>query len=648
MSRTFTPEFLSHPIAEVERLRDEALKVEAALADDIERAHPVWRASARNLAHYVALRNRDLRALQHDLSPLGLSSLGRAEAHALASIEAVLGALYRLDGRSSALPIHSAVEFESGVTALEAHTRALIGPRPSARTTRIMVTMPSEAADDPNLVHALVEAGMDCARINCAHDDPERWERIARHTRSAAESLGRTCNVLMDLPGPKLRTARLPEGPRALHLRPPRGPRGELLQPLRVVVFTADSPSSRELPAHDARIPVEGEDLDRFEVGDVLCLTDLRGRDREFQVVARGVGFLAIDLDASVWLETGIALQVERGGARAGELRVGLLPPVESPLELRRGDTLWVVPEDIPARPKSTAGPARIGCTLMQVFRDACAGESIHFDDGKISGRIRDVVRAGSPAPRLEVEITAVAGKGKLGGDKGINLPNTRFRLPALTDADAEILPHVARLADMVGMSFVHEPDDILELQQRLDALARRDIGVVLKIETARAFQNLPRLILTGMRSPPVGVMVARGDLGVELGFERLAEVQEEILWLCEAAHIPVIWATQVLEALANRGQPSRAEVTDAAMSARAECVMLNKGPYVLDAVRFLDDVLRRMQHHQHKKSSMLRRLSVCGLADAALRSAPARSRPTPDIVMPAKMPTRDSCGTTG
>src|SRR6188768_2276003 len=121
-------------------------------------------------------------------------------------------------------------------------------------------------------------------------------------------------------------------------------------------------------------------------------------------------------------------------------------------------------------------------------------------------------------------------------------------------------------------------------------------MGIVLKIETARAFQNLPRLILTGMRSPPVGVMVARGDLGVELGFERLAEIQEEILWLCEAAHIPVIWATQVLEQFVKEGIPSRAEITDAAMSERAECVMLNKGPFLGQAVTILDDVLTWMQ----------------------------------------------------
>jgi pyruvate kinase len=133
----------------------------------------------------------------------------------------------------------------------------------------------------------------------------------------------------------------------------------------------------------------------------------------------------------------------------------------------------------------------------------------------------------------------------------------------------------------------------------------------VLKIENRQAFEDLPRLLLTALRYPPMGVMVARGDLGVELGFERMAEVQEEILWLCEAAHVPVIWATQVLEGLAKKGLPSRGEVTDAAMGSRAECVMLNKGTYIVKTVKFLDDVLVRMRDHHLKKTSMLRKLKV-------------------------------------
>jgi pyruvate kinase len=107
---------------------------------------------------------------------------------------------------------------------------------------------------------------------------------------------------------------------------------------------------------------------------------------------------------------------------------------------------------------------------------------------------------------------------------------------------------------------------------------------------------------------------VARGDLGVEVGFERLSEVQEEILWLCEAAHVPVVWATQVLESLAKGGMPSRAEVTDAAMGSRAECVMLNKGPYIQTALKFLCDVLKRMAAHHSKKTPLLRKLKISNL----------------------------------
>lgn len=111
--------------------------------------------------------------------------------------------------------------------------------------------------------------------------------------------------------------------------------------------------------------------------------------------------------------------------------------------------------------------------------------------------------------------------------------------------------------------------------------------------------------------------MVALGDLGVELGFERMAEVQEQLLWLCEAAHMPVIWATQVLESLAKSGSPSSAEVTDAAMAVRAECVMLNKGPFIDRALVFLNDVLTRMRNHQNKKTAMNRRLSIAAKLQA-------------------------------
>ena len=152
---------------------------------------------------------------------------------------------------------------------------------------------------------------------------------------------------------------------------------------------------------------------------------------------------------------------------------------------------------------------------------------------------------------------------------------------------------------------------DVELLEEHLHRLGAGHMGIVLKIENRPAFENLPRILLTALRSPPVGVMVARGDLAVEVGFERLSEVQEEILWLCEAAHVPVIWATQVLEGLAKKGAPSRAEVTDAAMSNRAECAMLNKGPNIVETVSFLRGILSRMDAHQHKRRATWRRPST-------------------------------------
>ena len=111
------------------------------------------------------------------------------------------------------------------------------------------------------------------------------------------------------------------------------------------------------------------------------------------------------------------------------------------------------------------------------------------------------------------------------------------------------------------------------------------------------------------MKSYPVGVMIARGDLAIETGWKNFATIQEEILRVCEAAHIPDIWATQVLENLAKKGVPSRAEVTDASLAQRAECVMLNKGVYIEKAVKLLDRILVKMQRYQKKKNTMLPRL---------------------------------------
>ena len=372
------------------------------------------------------------------------------------------------------------------------------------------------------------------------------------------------------------------------------------------------SRACKKLHVDDETIPVEGDLLTKARPGDTVELTDARDRRRLLRVVEVHPGECLCETDTTAYCRTGTRLSLRRKARIVAKGTVGALPAVERWITLQPGDILDVVRGEMPGRDAvrdegRVLERAFVSCALPEVFLGVRVGEPILFDDGKIRGTIRGVAE-----DRLRVEVTAVAGgAAKLKAEKGINLPETDLDLPALTAKDVEDLAFVAKCADMVALSFVQRPKDIEALLAEIARLDVSRLGIVLKIETQAAFNRLPLLLLASMRNPPVAVMVARGDLGVEVGFERLSEVQEEILWLCEAAHVPVIWATQVLESLARGGMPSRAEITDAAMGSRAECVMLNKGPYIRETLRFLIDVLGRMEEHQHKKTSRLRKLRV-------------------------------------
>jgi pyruvate kinase len=289
------------------------------------------------------------------------------------------------------------------------------------------------------------------------------------------------------------------------------------------------------------------------------------------------------------------------------------IPPIEGALVLRLEDRLLIrADQELGCLPKydvegKLIAPAQIGCTLPEVFTAVCVGDSVWFDDGKIGGIVERKQSEG-----LLVRITHARPNGeKLRCDKGINFPDTQLELPALTPQDKEYLRFVVEHADIVALSFANCEEDVRELIAEIKQIGKGSPGIVLKIETRRGFENLPGMLLEAMRSSICGVMIARGDLAVECGYERLAEIQEEILWICEAAHVPVIWATQVLETLTRNGIPSRAEITDAAMGHRAECVMLNKGAHIVKALEVLNDILHRMDRHQDKKRAQMRGLKL-------------------------------------
>ena len=197
----------------------------------------------------------------------------------------------------------------------------------------------------------------------------------------------------------------------------------------------------------------------------------------------------------------------------------------------------------------------------------------------------------------------------RLRSGKGLAFPDSHVSLPSFGAEDEVALEFALAHADGVDVSFVNSRRDVDRIVKRLQAQARPGFGLVLKLETQGAIRNLPDILFAALRYQPAGLMIARGDLAVEASFEQLAELQEEILGFGEACHLPVIWATQVLDALAHTGVPTRAEITDAAMSMRAECVMLNKGPYVAEATRMLARVIRDMEPRQYKKRALFTRL---------------------------------------
>jgi pyruvate kinase len=598
------------------RLQQNIKESWSSVQGQFDNIRPSNRASARNLVHYLALRRHDIRTIQHELARNGISSLGRAESHVMSNLNKVLKLLNRTLGQRYEPPegCDGVLSFDLGTQYLVERTISLLGPEPGDRKVRIMVTLPSEAAHDYALVRDLVAGGMDCARINCAHDASEAWQRMVDNIHRASDETGRPCKIIIDLAGPKLRTGAFEPGPQVVKWRPARDDRGQVLKPARIWLSPSTGPIvPPEKPSATLHFP--DRFLDHLKIDDRLKFVDARGARGSLTIVSHTNGGCWAEAAKTNYVVPETIFKIHRKGHRIKRWSASpeAIPNVEQSAFLRKGDPLVITRTASCGRPAVTdpngeiLEPASITLSLPEIFGDIGVGEKIWFDDGKLGGTVTAI---NENEIRVEISHAGPAGH-RLRADIGINLPKTRLSLSALTDKDLKDLPFIADHADAVGCSFVRTADDVRRLQEQLKNMGKGELGIILKIETRAAFDNLPEILLSALESPVVGVMIARGDLAVEVGFQRMAEIQEEILWMCEAAHIPVIWATQVLERLSKKGEYSRAEITDAAMSERAECVMLNKGPYILGAVRTLDDILKRMQAHQEKKRSMMRPLKL-------------------------------------
>jgi pyruvate kinase len=401
-------------------------------------------------------------------------------------------------------------------------------------------------------------------------------------------------------------------GAAVVKVKPRRDLLGRVLQPGRGALVP-DGVNATEFSDGLPRIPVNRSFYDALREGMTLTLRDARGATRQVDVVstdrrdATNDPHVVVKTERTMYVTTGTTIEVDHPSATTGA--VAAIPPSPGFLTIAVGTQLDLVGADIPGE-ELAAGRVRVGCTLPAAVGALRAGDRVFFDDGAIGGIVHSTSGGPDGPTTAHVRITSAPMKGgKLRAEKGINVPDTHVPVAALTEDDLADLDTAVQLADMVALSFVRQADDVALLIDELHRRAADHLGVVLKIETVQGFRQLPEILRVAMRNERLGVMIARGDLAVEAGYERLAEVQEEILWLCEAAHLPVIWATEVLDHLARTGRPSRSEITDAAMSERAECVMLNKGPHIMEAVLTLHDILHRMSEHQNKKRPLLRPL---------------------------------------
>ena len=620
---------LNDLIDEVDTLLTEAWEITQSQQELIQSVVPEHRTGAENLLHYAWVRRNDLRALQDSLHDLGLTSLSTSEYAIRSRLLAVRNALGALSGQGTIYYVGEiAANMAQADDCLEANSVTLLGEETEGTNSRIMVTLPTEAADDYTLVLELAQAGMDIARINCAHDDASRWAKMIAHVKQAGEEVGKDIGINMDLAGPKLRTGDIVPGPQVGRARVTRDDAGAVVQPSKLWITPKPYMSSQtpaeppaDLPGRPALpIQVDGAWFDSLAVGKEIRLHDARGSKRRFvvtQVLPNGV---LAEGDRNAYLAEGQLIECDYE-----RTRITGIPAVLQKMRLETDEEV-ILTADPAATVLGEEGPLRISCTLPEAVMALKPGERVFFDDGAIGAVVtatRTAEETGTFAEAtLRVTRTRPGGQ-NLAAHKGINLPETDLPLPSLTEEDEEAMRFVAKNADIMAVSFIRDEHDVeyvigklhdyaAELEAAGDAEGAakvRSVGLVLKIETIPGFENLPQVLLAGMKWRNLGVMIARGDLAVELGFDRLAEVPGQIMSLCTAGHIPVILGTQVLENLAKTGLPSRAEITDAAFALRAESVMLNKGPNITDAIEILDRLSRKLGNSQRKNRILLRRI---------------------------------------
>lgn len=574
--------------------------------------------SLLNLNQYLKLRHDDWTKLQEKLFLLSLSSLGRSYAHVAASIDTLHDQIssslgYEEISQEMMEEFHH-LTIQESITIASDNAKTLLGGKSSSKlskqTTSLMITLPSNAAEnDGELIRKLAESKVNIFRINTAHDTPAIWRGMADIIASVNENKEKNekIKIFVDLAGPKIRTGKIKEIDLPVEVGSNKITK-EVLLYHKDEKSKAESTDAKNLQKLLAQVVIEKKFFKSLKEGSSIKVSDMNGKRAKIKVIEIDEDYARCIIDKKVFLNKKSILTCKNKESLVKNIEMQI-----EPIRVFLGDSVRITQKEIlgTSAKKDKDGniiePAIISCSQNGILDNVNIGDKVFVDDGKIGLEIVD---------KKEDEILCKVTSAKENGvvikeEKGINFPNNYIRTPALTDTDKENLLSVIDFADSFSISFCQNAEDIQEIQEILHQKNRDNIGIIAKIETKQAVTNMPEILKQLLKSKNSGVMIARGDLAIEVGFENLAYIQEALLDICDAAHIPVIWATQVLESKMKNNLPSRAEVTDAAMSSRAECVMLNKGAFTFDTIDVLTSILHDMHTIFKKNKQLLKKESL-------------------------------------
>ncbi len=549
--------------------------------------------STTNMYQYLKFRSIDSRALQEKLVKLGLSSLGRSQPHILDSVNQVIIILSKLKNLGYD-DIDNPLDYDRAYDIFQENLK-IFGDdhkyHKDSFRTNIMVTLPSEAASDKKLIPSLYKSGAQTFRINTAHDKLTSWKKMAKIIDSIDAKEEQKPKIYVDLAGPKIRTSQTTRTKQAIKI-------GSKKDDAKVRLLSASNSQTDNLTS---TIALDDTFIENCKEGSQIRFRDLNNKKIKLKVVKKDRSGLVCTINKKATVDENVMLRL-KGENIYGNIKN--LKETAEEIRVFQGDIIKIsssIKYGFITKDASEKSKANIGCTNKKAIKYVKVNDNVFIDDGKIELQVIDKIGDDTFCKVIRSKKNGTI----LKEEKGINFPDSHIELDALTTEDVRHVKSIVNFADIIGISFCQSKQDVERLMGLLEKYDKKDIAIVAKIETKKGVENLPQILEALIKHKNSAVMIARGDLAIEVGFENLSVMQEEILNLCEAAHMPIIYATQVLENMMKTNLPSRAEITDAAFAQRADCIMLNKGEYAQNTIKILKSILKSM-HKIFKKDMQL------------------------------------------